>query len=41
MAARRLQAWARTAAGEPDLADLAAAVRSQAETMLRGKETAP
>jgi hypothetical protein len=41
MAARRLEAWARMAGGAPDVADLAAAVRSQAEAMLRGKETAP
>jgi hypothetical protein len=41
MAARRLEAWARMAAGAPDLADLAAAVRTRAEAMLRGKETSP
>ncbi|MFO8014412.1 MAG: hypothetical protein R6X20_14030 [Phycisphaerae bacterium] len=41
MAARRLEASARMAADTPDLADLAAAVRAQAETMLRGKETPP
>jgi len=41
MAARRLEAWARMAAAAPDLADLAAAVRSQAESMLRAKEIAP
>ena len=41
MAARRLDAWARMAAAVPDLADPAAAVRAQAETMIRTKEAAP
>jgi len=41
MAARRLEAWARMAADTASLADLAGAVRSQAEAMLRGREASP